>query len=246
MEHLKAIIIDDEKSARNVLGSLLSKSPTPVKVIGEASNLPDAVTLIKRQSPDLVFLDVEMPGFAGYEIVNFFDEINFKIIFTTAYDQYALKAFEISAVDYILKPINRIRLYDSIQKVKQLFDKSNEIQMYQSLLENLSENSTSKIVISEIGGKQILKLKNIITFKAEGAYTIINMKNNIKITVSKNLKYFESVLSENNCFIRTHKSWIINKEHLVSYQPSKLELLLIENNTARISKNKIDDFEVLI
>ena len=107
MNKIKAIIVDDEKRARNVLDQLLSRNFDNIEVVAQCADVPSAVEEIKRLKPDVVFLDIQMPNYVGYELVNFFDKVDFDIIFVTAFDQYAIKAFELSAIDYIVKPIDR-------------------------------------------------------------------------------------------------------------------------------------------
>ena len=114
---MKAIIIDDEEAARSVLSNLLKRTCPQVEILELCENVPEGVKAIHKHKPDLVFLDVEMPDYAGYELVDFFDEVNFKIIFATAYDQYALKAFEVHAVDYLLKPFSQERFDQAIEKI---------------------------------------------------------------------------------------------------------------------------------
>ena len=107
---MRSIIVDDEESARDVLSALLHRYHSEIEVIDKCTNVEEAVSSIKKYNPELIFLDIEMPRFAGYEILNFFENVDFKIIFVTAYDQYAIKAFELAALDYLLKPIDPDRL----------------------------------------------------------------------------------------------------------------------------------------
>ena len=144
MKTIKAIIVDDEADARDVLASLIQLSKQPINIIAECSNLKAAVDKIKELKPDVVFLDIQMPEFAGYEIVNFFDEINFEIVFVTAYDKYALKAFELSAIDYLVKPIKRTRLNDTLKRIVEKTDEKNTVLEYETLLESL-QNKKFKI-----------------------------------------------------------------------------------------------------
>lgn len=114
---MKVLIVDDEKDAQDVLKSLLGRSPYQIEAIATASNVLEAVQEIKKFEPDLVFLDVEMPEIKGYRIVEFFAQIDFHIVFVTAYDKYAIKTFEINAIDYLLKPVDRERLHNVVENV---------------------------------------------------------------------------------------------------------------------------------
>lgn len=243
---IKAILVDDEEAARNVLSILLARNCPQVELVGQAANLPEAIELIHALKPDLVFLDVQMPEYAGYEIVHFFDEVLFEIVFTTAFDSYAMKAFELSAVDYLLKPIKKSRLLEAVEKVQQkLSDKAHAVQ-YRVLMESLKAKEFEKIVIHEVGLKRVLHLRDIIAIEGEGAYSVVHLHNEVPLTVSKNLKYFESVLPENGRFFRSHKSWLINLDHLISYTTANGEVLLTGQLVARLSKYRVEAFEEMI
>ncbi len=243
MKTIKALIVDDEAAARDVLNNLLLRITSSIEVIGTAHDVPDAVSKINSLKPDVVFLDVQMPNYAGYEIVNFFDEINFEIVFVTAYDQYAIKAFELSAIDYLVKPINRLRLKEAIEKLEQKVTQKDVIENYEVLLESLKGKDLGKMVISELGGKHIIQLKDIIAIEAKGAYSHLYFENGKPLLVSKNLKHFESTLPENSVFFRSHKSWIINLEHIEQLVKSKGEIQMTNNIQARLSKYRIPDFQ---
>jgi two-component system LytT family response regulator len=243
MKPIKALIVDDEIGARDVLRNLLLRISDSVEVIGMSHDVPDAVEKIKLLKPDVVFLDVQMPNYAGYEIVNFFDTIDFEIIFVTAYDEYAIKAFELSAVDYLVKPINRLRLKNSIVKLEQKIEQVGAKENYETLMESIKDKELGKIVIPELGSKRILQLSDIIAIEARGAYSNIHLKNAKPLLVSKNLKHFESVLPEDQIFFRSHKSWIINLNEIQVLSKSSGEIKMIDNICARLSKYRISEFE---
>lgn len=242
---LKSIIIDDEESARNVLSKLLARHSPEIAIVDQCKNVLDAVKSIKKHQPDLVFLDIEMPNYAGYELVSFFEEVNFDIIFITAYDNYAVKAFEVSAVDYLLKPIEISRLKAATQKVQTRNELKTSYENYKVLTENLKNDTMSKIVVRESNGQKIIQTKNIIAIEAREAYSYIITTSGNHL-MSKNLKHYESILKGNKTFFRAHKSWIINTAHLITFSKSKLELELTANTTAKLSKYKKPDFEELI
>lgn len=242
---IKAIIVDDEESARSVLNNLLQRYCPNVIVVDKFSNVEDAVKGINQINPDVVFLDIEMPNYAGYEIVNFFNEINFEIIFITAYDKYAIKAFEVSAVDYLLKPIDIDRLKISVNKLTEKIKNKKGNENYKILTNTLQSNEIKNIIFNEKGSQIIIETENIIAIEAQESYSMI-YTNEKKHIVSKNLKHFENVLKENLNFIRTHKSWIINTNNLIKYTKSKLELELDNGLIAKLSKYKKSEFEELI
>jgi two-component system LytT family response regulator len=240
---INAIIVDDEESARNVLSSLLTRCCPEINVVAKCVDVPEAVEHIKRLNPDVVFLDVQMPNYAGYEIANFFDDITFEIIFVTAFDQYAIKAFELSAIDYLVKPINRLRLAEAINRLKDKVEQKSTKENYEVLLESIKQKEFEKIIIPELGNKRVLLLKNIIAIEAKGAYSNVYLMDNKNVLVSKNLKYFETVLPENSTFFRAHKSWVINLRHMETYSNSKHQITLGGNIVAKLSKYRLTEFE---
>ncbi len=243
MDTIRAIIVDDEESARNVLSNLLQHFCESVSVLAQCSNLLEGVNAIQKYQPDVVFLDVKMPNYAGYEIVNFIEDIDFEIIFVTAYDQYAIKAFELSALDYLLKPINRVRLADAVEKVRSKVDNTRKIEQLKVLISSMNEEVLEKIIISELGNKRVIEVNDIIAVQAQGSYCTIFTKGETQITVSKNLKYFENLFVEVSHFFRTHKSWIINLKSLKSVQLTKGSIVLEEGVNAKLSKYRIEDFK---
>ena len=245
MNQIKAILVDDEESARDILENLLKRFCPEVTLLGKYSNLLDAVESIKNHQPDLVFLDIEMPNYAGFEIVNLLENISFEIIFVTAYDKYALRAFEIAALDYLLKPIDLDRLKEAVSRVMSSFNiQQNEVKS-NLLKSTLQEKEIKNIIISEKGNQQVLPLNEIIALEAQESYCFIHTLNK-RFTVSKNLKYFENILNEIPSFIRVHKSWIISKNHVISYSKSDFSILLTNHISAKLSKYKKTDFEEAI
>jgi two-component system LytT family response regulator len=245
MNKLKAILVDDEESARDILQNLLQRFCPHVELVAKCENVLQAVEVIKQHQPDLVFLDIEMPNYSGFEIVNFFTDINFQIIFVTAYDQYAVKAFEVSAIDYLLKPIDIGRLKFSIEKVYQHRNMLQQAERLSLLNDTLATKQIKNIVISDKGQQNIIALKNIIAIEAQESYCLIYTLDK-KYTVSKNLKHFETLLENLPNFIRVHKSWLINKDYLQQYSKSDLTIQLSGNVVAKLSKYKKVDFEIAI
>lgn len=245
MNKIRVIIVDDELSARNVLSSLLTLSFPFIEIIASAENLSDAVELIEENKPDLVFLDIEMPNYAGYEIVRFFDTIDFHIIFITAYNQYAINAFEVNAVDYLLKPIERTRLQQAIERVSDELVKNRNSSNYEALLDELKGKENKTIALSEAGSKHLVNVNTIIAISAQGAYSEVFLENK-KMLVSKNIGALAKELENQDCFIRTHKSWIINKEYIVSYQKGEQTVCLQNNIVAKVSRTQKNELEASI
>lgn len=244
MDKIKAILVDDEESARDVLSNLLARFCPSIELLSTYSNVQDAIVGINDLQPDVVFLDIEMPNYAGYEIIDFFDKINFEIIFVTAYDKYAVKAFEISAVDYLLKPIDLDRLKSAVEKLSQKVQLKNTNQ-YALLSETLKTNEVKSLVISDKGYQTKIDLNNVIAFEAKESYCCLHTKDK-KYVASKNLKHFETILSENQNFFRVHKSWLINMDFMKNYSKSNLEINLENELVAKLSKYKKAEFEQLL
>jgi len=168
---IKTVIVDDELDAVEVMSMLLSKSTKETEIVGVASSVREAVEVINQTQPDVVFLDVEMPELPGYELIQFFEEVEFDIVFVTAYDQYAIKAFEINAIDYLLKPINRGKLDQTLEKVTDTIKLKQQYHKYKKLIESLSSNQEVKITLNEVGKKRVVNLDSIIAVEAEGTYS---------------------------------------------------------------------------
>ena len=224
----KAIVIDDEKRARTLLKGMLDELSLGVQVVELCEDLPDGVRAIKSHKPHLVFLDIEMPGHSGLELLDFFDpkEINFSIIFTTAYNQYAVQAFKLSAIDYLLKPIAVNELEESIQRFKQ---KKSEVPSFGLLKENLNQPLVSKIAINTVNAIKFIETNALLFMKADGAYTQIYLVDDTVITSSKSLKYYEDVLEGFPNFMRCHKSYLINLNFVSDYIKSNGGYLILHS-----------------
>ena len=247
MRKIKAILIDDEQSARNVLTNLLERTSATIDILATCENVLEGVEQIKALQPDVVFLDVQMPNYAGYEIVNFFDKIDFEIIFVTAYDHYAIKAFELNAIDYLVKPIDRKKLAFSVEKLEKKLNQENKLVDYQILLETIKDKNYKKIVLPEVGNRRIIDLDHIIAIEADGAYSKIYLKNEKVITSSKNLKYFEGILPSEASFFRSHRAWIINLAYIEFLNKTDLNVILKNGSVkAKISRARVEDFEQII
>jgi two-component system, LytTR family, response regulator len=245
LKKITAILVDDEESARDVLQNLLLRFCPEVDLIARCENVKQAVEVIGLEQPELVFLDIEMPNYAGYELVNFFKKVNFEIVFVTAYNQYAIRAFEMAAVDYLLKPIDITRLKNAVARVIQYRDKEQQSQRLAVLEYTLENKKFENIAISDKGQQHIISIANIIAIEAQESYCIIHTSAKQQI-VSKNLKHFEKLFEPIPLFIRVHKSWIINKKHLKHYSKSELTIQLSNGLVARLSKYKKSEFETAI
>lgn len=245
MQKINAVIVDDEMSARDVLENLLLRFCPEINVIAKCENVVKAVEVIREQKPQLVFLDVEMPNYSGFEIMQFFTEVDFEIIFVTAYDNYAIKAFEVSAMDYLLKPIGIDRLKTAVAKATKHFEKSEQTQRLELLKNTLQSKQISNISLFDKGQQHIVEIQAIIAIEASESYCIVHTTQK-NYFVSKNLLSFEMLLETIPEFIRVHKSWIINKNHLVLYSKTNFSIQLTNNVLAKLSKYKKAEFEIQI
>ncbi len=245
MNKLRAILVDDEEGARDVLQNLLLRFCPEVELIAKCENVTKAVEVINKEKPDLVFLDIEMPNYAGYEIVNFFKEINFEIIFVTAYDQYAIRAFEVAAIDYLLKPIDIERLKMAVARVIQQRNLQQQSQRLNLLSTTLESKQLKNIVISDKGEQHIIAIEKIIAIEAQESYCIIYTGDK-QIVASKNLKHFETMLQSLPQFFRVHKSWLVNKDCIKHYSRSNLTIQLTNGLITKLSKYKKAEFEASV
>jgi two-component system LytT family response regulator len=245
LNKLKAIIVDDEESARDVLGNLLLRFCPEIELIAKCEDIPSAVKSIEALKPDLVFLDIELPNHSGFEIIDFIKPIDFEIIFVTAYDQYAIKAFEIAAIDYLLKPIDISRLKNAVKRVVEQSGLEQQNQKLSLLSNTLEVKEISKIIVNDKGTQNIVELENIIAIEAQESYCIIHTTDK-QFMISKNLKFYEQLLDSVTHFIRVHKSWMINTKHIQQYSKSDLLIKLSKDITAKLSKYKKLELENLI
>lgn len=207
--NLNVLIVDDEAHARAALRGIIESNFTDITILDEVSSVPDAVKAIHKIKPDVVLLDIEMPGYLGIDLLDFFNpqEINFSIIFVTAYNDYALKAFEIAAVDYLLKPTRVDQLERALNRVRN--NNENTFDNYYALKENLEKRKFEKIAFQTADGLLISDVNDILYLKADSAYTHVFFKNGNKITITKTLQEFNS-LEETGNFMRINRSFIIN------------------------------------
>ncbi|MBL4649397.1 MAG: response regulator transcription factor [Aureispira sp.] len=246
MEKIKAIVVDDERWARTVLTKLLEQNCPTVEIVATCVDLVSAVEQIKLLEPDVVFLDVKMPDYAGYEIINFFTKINFSLIFVTAFDQYAIKAFELNAVDYLVKPIDRKKLVMAVDKLTTKLEKENYLESYEELLKTIKSKGFKKIILPELGNRRIIDLSSILAIKADDTYCKVYLKEGKTITISKTLKHFEELLDDNASFFRSHRSWIVNLEHVQQFNKTDNTIVINDNLKAAISRKKFEEFELAI
>ncbi|MCX7743524.1 MAG: LytTR family DNA-binding domain-containing protein [Flavobacteriales bacterium] len=239
----KAIIIEDELNAALALEFLLKNHCPDIHVLEKCTSVPDGVLAINKHKPDIVFLDIEMPVYSGFDLFKFITEPEFSVIFTTAYSQYALKAFEVSAVDYLLKPIEEDALKSAVEKAKIRQDKELLLKKIQTLKENSLSNHIKKIALPISDGLAFVETETIEYIEAEGAYTRIYLKDKSQLFVSKNIKIFEEILCKDERFIRIHRSNIVNVHFFQHYNKGEGILRMQSGTLLKISRDKKQEFE---
>jgi two-component system LytT family response regulator len=241
---IKVIVIDDEKGARESLHNLIDKYCPQIEVAAKASNIDEAFKLINELSPQLIFLDIEMPNGNGFDLLQKFDSINFDIIFTTAYDHYAIKAIKYSAIDYLLKPIDIDDLKNAVERVvKKQKDKTIQNEQLLSLLSNIKpEQNDKKIALHDGDGLTFVRLKEIIRCESDGNYTSIILEGNKRIVTSKTLGEYEELFSNEN-FFRVHRSHLIHLHHIKKYIKGEGGYVLMSDGSqVEVSRRKKQEF----
>ncbi len=218
---ISVVIIDDEQDAINSIELIINEYCSNAEVVGTASSAVEGQFVILNKKPDLVFLDIEMPRGNGFDLLEMLPERNFEIIFITAYNNFAIKAFKYSAIDYILKPIDIDEFIEAVDRAEHRINQyknkpEKRTNKYDVLLENIKTNVPSKIMVPTSEGQIYIEVTDINRIEAEGSYSTIFLIEEKKILVSKNLKEFERMLSDNN-FFRPHNSHLINLEHVKKY-----------------------------
>jgi two-component system LytT family response regulator len=215
---LKTVIIDDDYVSRVILKEMLQKFLDNIEILGEAGSVSDGVKLIEESNPDLVLLDISLPDGTGFDMLDKLKKINFKLIFITAYSEYAVKAFKYSTFDYIIKPINVDDLMQSIKRIPQIKEINNNnsvISLKENLLSSV-EKASKTIALPETNGFAIIKVEDIIRCEGKRNYTRIIFKEGSEKTVSRTLLEFENLLTPLG-FIRIHRSHLVNLLNVVRY-----------------------------
>lgn len=211
---LRTIIIDDESHVRETLQHMLRKFCPQVKLVGEAASVASGIRVIREKAPELILLDIKMDDGTGFDLLDQIGNIDFKIIFITAYEQYAIHAFDFSAIDYILKPVNPEKLTDAVTKAEQMVLSSFILQL-DTLKKNLNtpENRDRKIILRTMENIYLIDVQDIIHCASDGSYTIFDTIEEGRITISKPIKEYDDLLAGSG-FLRVHRSHLINLKHV--------------------------------
>ena len=247
MSEIKAIIVDDEQHCIDALQTMLEKKCPGVNVTGSAKSVKDAKGLVDELQPDLVFLDVEMPYQNGFELLLLFEKVNFDVIFTTAYEQYALKAIKFNALDYLLKPFSVKELQDALEKFREKKInklKDTGVSPMDVFLQNMKtmQQTHKKIALPTINGLVFMPVQNIVRCESTGNYTRIFFTDKKNLMVSRPLKEFEELLSDVD-FFRVHNSHLINMQQMQSYIQGEGGFALMSDGTqVEVSRRRKADF----
>lgn len=240
---IKTIIVDDEAHATKSLEILLHENCSQVNVIATFNHPAEALLYLRSNEIDLLFLDIDMPFMNGFELLNRLTLVNFDIIFVTAYDQYAIKAFKYSAFDYLLKPVDEVELVNSVRKLGNKQKNSSQSTNYEHLLEVFKSGQTQikRIALPTLEGFEFIEVEKIIRCESDSNYSKIFLKDSKMMLVSRTLKEMEEMLSDMP-FIRVHNSHIISKNHVKKYvKADGGYILMADNAEIPISRARKDD-----
>jgi two-component system LytT family response regulator len=243
---LTALIVDDEIHNRIVLEKMLQQHTPAINAIYQADTVKQAIQLIGEYQPQIVFLDIQMKGETGFDLLQQIGDYSFEVIFVTAHDNYAIKAFRFNAVDYLLKPVVVNELKEAIEKaIKKLASRSgnyrdNINRVYQQMYNN--KGLTDSITIATSEGFLVLQIRDIVYCQASNNYTIIHLKDKKKIISSQTLGYYEELLADRT-FFRTHRSYLINLPHVISYIKGEGGYIIMANgDEVELTRNHKTDF----
>jgi two-component system LytT family response regulator len=240
---IKALIIDDELKARNILDHYLKNFVSEIGEIQQADSVDAAVDILKSFHPEIVFLDVEMPHKNGFDLLTGLSDIPFDVIFTTAYNQYAIQAIRFSALDYLLKPVDPDELKAAVQRHLEKVEGSKEKEvLYKNLVENIDKKEVKdfRIAVPSTEGVHFFTIEEILRLEADRSYTHIHLLNKRPFIASKTLRHFEDMLEEFG-FIRTHKSHLVNPKHITRISNDNEFVLLTDGSKAEVSRRKKEE-----
>jgi two-component system LytT family response regulator len=238
---IKAILIDDEMHCLKTLGLLLAEYCPNVQVVEKCDDAATGLKAIEMHKPDLVFLDIEMPQMNGFEMLERLPQINFAVIFTTGYDQYAIKAFHFSALDYLLKPVEPKELINAVNKIEgHHLPKPEQFEMLLKKIGGVN-SGFNKIAIPTAEGFELIPTSEVLYFEAADNYTHIYLKNKNKIIACRTLKKIEEQIQDFNFFVRVHNSYMVNLNEVIKYVRGEGGYLVMSNNSSiTVSRSRKD------
>lgn len=245
MIYMKAILIDDEPDGIRTLEKMLTRHCPQVEIAGTCSNATTAKQMIEQVKPDVVFLDIQMPGKSGLDLLTELSPKDFEVIFVTAYNEYMLQALQYSAADYLLKPVDEDRLIEAVDRVQNRLADGKKEDRDSVLMHNLvsaGNPSEMRLCLPTLKGFIILKLEEIIFCEAERSYTVFHLDKGKTVTVSKPLLEYDNLLKDTS-FLRVHKSFLINLLHVREYQRGEGGIVVMSNGAElEVSRRKKEVF----
>lgn len=245
---IRAILVDDEKDARDSFQLIVSEFfSSDIEIVASVGSVKDAVKYIISMKPELVFLDIEMPRENGLQLFEYFgDDMEFEVVFTTAYQKYAITAFRYAALDYLLKPIDYNQLGETIQRFKRRTRNFSKIKI-DTFVNNLSNDLeiNKKVVFPTKNGYQIVKVSNILFCQADINYSTIHLIDGTSFTIVSTLKNLEETLPETS-FFRCHKSFLVNINHIKTYDKSRDKIVLDSGKEVDIATRRVEQFMEII
>ena len=237
---ISTVLIDDNKASRESLRFFIDQNYPQLQLVGEASSVVSGIQLIQDLQPSVVFLDVEMPDGTGFDLLKKLRKVDFEVVFITAHNKYAVNAFRMSALDFLLKPIELKELDITIKKIEQRIKENNTLNLIHNILDNFDRNSENKkIVLKTSQGIHLVELKKIIRCEAANNYTIFHLIDKKTVVVSKTLKEYENILT-NYDFIRIHHSHLINVHFMDRFIKDAGGIVIMQNgNELPVSQNRL-------
>ncbi|QNL22738.1 response regulator transcription factor [Hyphobacterium sp. CCMP332] len=245
---INCIIVDDERRGREALSNMISEYCPQIQVLETLESVDQALKAISALKPELVFLDVELQGETGFDLLDMVPKIDFEVIFTTAHEHYALKAIKFSAIDYILKPISTEDLKEAVKKAEEKLSNKSLHENFDILLKNIknSNKKQHKIALASSDGYMFTEVSDILYCTADGNYTYFFTKNTGKILVSKNIKEYEGLLNDHN-FFRIHRSHLINMDEVKKYVRGEGGYVIMSDGSSLdVSKRRKEQFISLL
>lgn len=245
---IRSIIIEDEKLSRDLLRTVVEKFTPDVTVCAECADAKSGIAAIRNYKPDLVFLDIEMPDGTGLDVIKEFKGEDFCVIIITAYEHYAIDAFHLSVVDYLLKPLDINYFMNAIEKVKEELGRREAERKYNDFVKNLEPKDTTpnkKIVLSTSDNMIVVDEEDIVHCESDNYYTVFHFKDGSNLMITKTLKDVEEML-EGRGFTRTHKSHLVNNRYITGFAKDSMELVLSDGTKIPVSRRKKEKIVELI
>ncbi len=227
---LRTILIDDEAPVRESLRELVRTNCPNVKIIGEADSVKSGVKAVFELHPDLILLDIKMADGTGFDLLEQIEPAECKVIFITAFNEYAIKAFKFSALDYLLKPVDSVDLKAAVERAESQVQKELKTQL-DNLVKNLrtDDQAKKKIILKTFDNIHLVRVTDVVCCESDGKYTVIHLQSGEKVIVSTTLKFYQDLLGDVG-FFRAHKSYLVNLEHIQRFEKAEGGYIILNND----------------